>query len=245
MAVRLSVVMVHSPPAGSQAQRKGEEVVGELIGLAGIDLTLVAAFEGLHKDSTDHLSLTSLTGDMAVLDWRTPAELIQVLHGIEIPGARSPHPHDPEVPVPASDERRIYAFDLNQFSAAKDLTAALQELKSQREVRTFSLQDLLPGSKDHSAKDRTADKNDAVDQTIDRSRQAAQSPDQGESRPDSTRPDGARPDSARPDGARRGPGAPAGARMVADSNSADSRPSGLPGVLDLDDLLDQLDELDP
>ena len=72
MAVRLSVVMVHSAPATATAERVAQGVVGELIGLSGIDLILVAPLDSLSETSTDRLTLSSLDGDIAVLDWSQP-----------------------------------------------------------------------------------------------------------------------------------------------------------------------------
>ena len=57
MAVRLSVIMVHSPPPTSTAQQLAQGVVGELIGLPGIDLTLVEPLDRLQATSTDRLTL--------------------------------------------------------------------------------------------------------------------------------------------------------------------------------------------
>ena len=41
MAVRLSVIMVHTPPASAASSELAESVVGQLIGLPEIDLTLI------------------------------------------------------------------------------------------------------------------------------------------------------------------------------------------------------------
>ena len=72
MAVRLSVVMVHSAPATPSAERVAQGVVGELIGLSGIDLVLVGPLDSLSESSTDRLTLSSIGGDIAMLDWRMP-----------------------------------------------------------------------------------------------------------------------------------------------------------------------------
>lgn len=151
MAVRLSVIMVHSPPptaaTAATAERMVESVVGELIGLSGIDLTLVGPIALLAETSTDRLTLDSLSGDVAVLDWQPPAESVADLASIGFEGQRSPHEHDPDVPPPAANSRRVYAFDLNQFSGAGDVVAVLSKLKSSRQVRTFSLELAPPASK--------------------------------------------------------------------------------------------------
>jgi hypothetical protein len=139
MAVRLSVIMVHSPPPTSTAQQLAQGVVGELIGIPGIDLTLVEPLDRLQATSTDQLTLASLGGDVAVLDWQSPAEILALLKSIEFDGNRSPHQHDREVSAPPANSRRIYAYDLNTFSRAEDVIAALSRLNADRQVRAFSL----------------------------------------------------------------------------------------------------------
>ena len=134
MAVRLSVIMVHSAPptaaAASTADRMVESVVGELIGISGIDLTLVGPIASLEESSTDRLTLTSLSGDVALLDWQPPPAAVADLTSVGFEGQRSPHSRDSDVPPPEANLRRVYAFDLNQFSGASDVIAALSQLKS-------------------------------------------------------------------------------------------------------------------
>jgi hypothetical protein len=139
MAVRLSVIMVQSAPPTPAAVRTAEAVVGELIGLAGIDLTLVGPIAALGDSSTDRLSLESLAGDVAVLDWQSPSQIMAALSGVGFEGQRSPHQHDQQVPAPESNQRRIYAIDLTQFSGSADVLTALLRLRADRQVRTFSL----------------------------------------------------------------------------------------------------------
>src|SRR6056297_1563232 len=76
MAVRLPVIMIHSPPGGSRWQSLGESIIGELIGRPGIDLTLVGRLSDLATGSTDRLTLESLRGDLVVLDWQPPERIL-------------------------------------------------------------------------------------------------------------------------------------------------------------------------
>jgi hypothetical protein len=110
-----------------------------LIGLPGIDLTLVEPLDRLQETSTDRLTLGSLGGDVAVLDWQSPAEILALLESIEFEGERSPHQHDLDVPSPPANYRRIYAYDLGKFSRAEDVIAALSRLNADRQVRAFTL----------------------------------------------------------------------------------------------------------
>ncbi len=152
MAVRLSVIMVHRPPLSMRPvtqdqasnrispERMAEAVVGELIGLNGIDLMLVGPIAELPEASTDRLSLDSLTGDVAVLDWQSPSDILDSLASVRFEGERSPHAHDPDVSPPPSNRRRVYAFDLNKFARPGDVVEALVTLMTSRSVRTFTLQ---------------------------------------------------------------------------------------------------------
>ncbi|MCG8652584.1 MAG: hypothetical protein MI861_22275, partial [Pirellulales bacterium] len=91
------------------------------------------------EGSTDRLTLESLTGDVAVLDWGPPGEIVERLARLGFEGVRAPHGADPEAPQPASAARRIYAFDLNTFQQAGALCEAVVRLKTIRQTRTFSL----------------------------------------------------------------------------------------------------------
>jgi hypothetical protein len=157
MAARLSVVLVQSRPAaiasrgrsaGSprSADRILEQVVGALIGISGVDLTLVGPPEQLPESSTDRLTLEKLSGDLAVLDWQTPADIMGSLAAIDFEGQRVPHARDAEAALPSGGGRRIYAFDMNQFATAEEVVDAILALKASRQVRTFSLAPVSPAA---------------------------------------------------------------------------------------------------
>ena len=154
MAVRLSVVMIHTSPATSNAERVAQGVVGELIGMNGIDLTLVGPLDSLGESSTDRLTLASISGDLAVLDWQQHEALETALGRLEISGQRTVHVADPGATdsgrsaIKAAEGtdlqyRKLYLFNLNDFSRPEDVVASLVELNSVRSVRTFKL-DLAP-----------------------------------------------------------------------------------------------------
>ena len=184
MAIRLSVVMVHAPLGGAQAQQLAESVVGHLIGLNGIDLTLVGPLAGLRDDSTDQLTLESLSGDVAVLDWASPAEIIDALTSLGFAGARCPHADDPDAEIPAANLRRIYALDLRDFADSNDVVAALQKLHQNRGVKTFSL-DLAPSVSNDSANRADAPPPSTVPKALG---EAPPAPETPEPRPTSSLP---------------------------------------------------------
>jgi hypothetical protein len=214
MAVRLSVIMVNSAPHRATAQRVAEAVVGELIGLAGIDLVLVDRLEQIQPTSSDFLTLDSLTGDVAVLDWQAAEATVATLNRLGFPGHRARHAHDLAA-TSAVNSRRIYAYDLNEFDGAPRVVSALGELLSSRQIRTFTLDGIRP----QQPKERVEG---AVPE-------AAASPSGNEKPPDRN---------ILSDSANR----PANAQAGSGAGSADR--SGPRKTLDLDELVDQLDSLD-
>ncbi len=145
MAVRLNVVMVHSPPPTVGASQLAESIVGELIGRPGIDVTLVGSLDAFDEGSTDAMTLQSITSDVAFLDWMSPDQLISKLSSIGFDGVRSPHAADPSAsvpmanPSPDSPGRRIYAFDLRNVSDAQQLCESLQGLLANRRIKTITI----------------------------------------------------------------------------------------------------------
>lgn len=218
MAVRLSVIMVHSTPPTATAQQLAQGVVGELIGLPGIDLTLVEPLDRLQETSTDLLTLGSLGGDVAVLDWQSPAEILALLESIEFEGKRSPHQHDLDVPSPPANSRRIYVFDLSKFSRSEDVIAALSRLNADRQVRAFTLGPISSASTSNQSLGQIA--------PLQGNPQAATKNLQQPNKPDR----------------------PVSARSLPESDQSpsqgDQRPPQSQKPLDLDDLLDQLDRSD-
>ena len=153
MAARLTVILNQAAPAVAPAQRLCESVIGELIGRPGIDLILVASLRGLAGDATDRLTLESIRGDTAVLDWQSPGETCRDLAEIGFAGSRWPHASDLDAAPPEQKSRRIYAFDLNRFETADAVCSALTALLSSRQVRTFTLG--MPGEQPSRTRSRT------------------------------------------------------------------------------------------
>ena len=139
MAARLTVIMIESPPPTASAGRLAEDVVGHLIGRPGIDMTLIRSLTGLQESSTDRLTLDGIAADVAVLDWQSPQAIVDSLNALGFAGRRAPHSRDSSPPTVANDQRRIYAFDLNQITDISQLIGALDALKSDRQVKTFSI----------------------------------------------------------------------------------------------------------
>ena len=146
MPVRLNVLMVHAPIGDASAQFLGETVVGELIGLPGIDLTLIDRLDQIDPASTDQLTLDSISADIAVLAWQPVAETIRLLTATGFNGKRARHAHDQAADAraqAAADSPRIYGFDLHEFDSVQQLCSALAELLASRQVRTYTLESLI------------------------------------------------------------------------------------------------------
>jgi hypothetical protein len=92
------------------------------------------------------------------LDWRSAEAILGDLVAVGINAERAAHPHDPEAgsrvsnsikassrPVPDSTNRRVYAFDLANFTQPEDVIAALRALNQRRQIRTFTI-GLAPNS---------------------------------------------------------------------------------------------------
>ncbi|NNE00803.1 MAG: hypothetical protein HKN47_26105 [Pirellulaceae bacterium] len=237
MAVRLSVIMVHSAPANAAAQSLAESAVGELIGRPGIDMTLIGPLDQIAESSTDRLTLDSITADAAVLDWRSPQDLMDALATVGFRGVRAPHASDPasESATGATvGQRKIYAFDLNHFATGAQLCTAVTQLLASKQVRTFALGNLAgpanrSGPSPIAQSPETATTPAAVSKTqIDDTR-----PSVANTAPDTTAPQDTN-------------------REKTDTNAADKIPARTirqPGSqgssIDLDNLVDQLDQLDP
>ncbi|MEM9587411.1 MAG: hypothetical protein AAGA03_09020 [Planctomycetota bacterium] len=138
MAVRLNVLMVQDAPSGADSAL-GEQVVGEMIGRPGIDMMLVGQLQRISEDSTDHLTISGLSGDLAVLEWGPVDQSVTALAQLGCVGTRVPHPDDPEVASPSGPVRRIYGFDLRIAQSADHVCKALQGLLAARQVKTVQL----------------------------------------------------------------------------------------------------------
>lgn len=220
MAVRLSVIMVHTPPASAAMQSLSEDVVGQLIGLPGIDVALIGPVRTLVAESTDRLTLDTISGDVAMLDWQDPEQTIADLASVGFSGARAAHTNDPHPPQNGSPLRRIYTFDLTRFSDAAEVVQALVELRDHRRVKTLSI-GLSPPPKPAATGTSHSNRN----------------PD------DSSTSGGPIPE-------KNGVSQVASSPPTADPPSSSKQENDRPGrtgtqPIDLDQLIDQLDELDP
>ncbi|MDA8743643.1 hypothetical protein N9N28_03315 [Rubripirellula amarantea] len=146
---RLSIILVHragkNDAGGSSAalDKLTEQLVGNLLGRPGIDVTLVGPLDDLQPGSTDALTLESMTGDVAVLTRVSIDQAMVQLASLGFAGQRARHLGDPTAPVASAAARRIYAFDLHQPWTIQQWIDALERLRQVKSVKTF---DLMPGA---------------------------------------------------------------------------------------------------
>lgn len=159
--MRLPIILVQNPPASGA--ELADALVGNLIGRAGLDLTLVNQFESLKPDSTDRMTLEGITVPAAVLDWRTTSELKSVLDKIGFYGRHCPHKLDRatanENAPPDGSQRRLFLFDLNVSTDPMAIVAELERLRESLSVKTVSLGGLSSPGAHSRSKPQRADEN--------------------------------------------------------------------------------------
>ncbi|MEC8474287.1 MAG: hypothetical protein VXZ38_06550 [Planctomycetota bacterium] len=139
MAVRLPVILIQSRPPHAAAEKLADSLVGELIGAAGLDLILVDPVAEMETGAIDRLTLESLEGDVALLDWKDSSEIIRDWRDAGLVGERAPHDLDSKAVVGVAGVRRVYAIDLRVAQSYREVLTALGKIQSERMVKTFSL----------------------------------------------------------------------------------------------------------
>lgn len=134
MSIRLSILL--SQGSGEQSELEGQ-LVADLLGAAGMDLSIVTALPRLTADHTDRLVIEGLSGDFALLGWDAPAELVEHCRRLGVDGRRAPHQLDPEAAAPGGG-RQIYAIDLRGRTVA-EVRRALDQILKSRQTPTFQL----------------------------------------------------------------------------------------------------------
>lgn len=134
MSVRLNVLLVQSSRMSGLQSGINAELVFQLMGVAGIDLSIVNSLLPDEIADTDRLLLTSLQNDLAVLDWRDPDDTLASLQSVGLSGVRAPHPLDPAAPPVAPGKRRFYFVDLRRGDRPATVAESMKDLLGQRRV---------------------------------------------------------------------------------------------------------------
>lgn len=149
---RLAIILVHRAGASDAGMGSGsldkvtEQLVGNLLGKPGIDVTLVAPLDEIAAGSTDALTLESITSDVAVLTRHAHEQTMAQLESLGFRGGRVRHLGDPDAPAGVASGRRIYTFDLNQPWDIGQWIEALERLRKVKAVKTFGI--MPPGKSD-------------------------------------------------------------------------------------------------
>jgi len=134
MSVRLNVLLVQSSRMSGLQSGINAELVFQLMGVAGIDLSIVNSLLPDEIADTDRLLLTSLQNDLAVLDWRDSDDTLASLQSVGLSGVRAPHPLDPAAPPVAPGKRRFYFVDLRRGDRPATVAESMKDLLGQRRV---------------------------------------------------------------------------------------------------------------
>lgn len=138
MAARLNVLLVQSPRMSPLQSNINAALTVQLMGVPGLDLAILGSLAA-EMPSTDRLLLESLSGDLAIVDWRGPEETLLALEQLGIAGSRAPHRLDPASGQPPPGARRLYLVDLRRGDSPTEVLASLQAILASRRVVTVSL----------------------------------------------------------------------------------------------------------
>lgn len=134
MSVRLNVLLVQSSRMSGLQSGINADLVFQLMGVPGIDLSIVNSLSAAEIAETDRLLLSSFENDLAVLDWRDADDSLAALAKLGVTGTRAPHRLDSKVPAAASGIRRIYVVDLRSGDSPGAVVDAMKDLLAQRRV---------------------------------------------------------------------------------------------------------------
>jgi hypothetical protein len=134
MSVRLNVLLVQSPRMSGLQSGINADVVFQLMGVPGIDLSIVNSLNPTEIAETDRLLLSSLQNDLAVLDWRDADNSLSALAILGVSGMRAPHQLDPNTSAVQLGKRRIYLVDLRSGDSPAAVVNAMKDLLDQRRV---------------------------------------------------------------------------------------------------------------
>ncbi len=75
-----------------QTQRSGgktdleDQLIADILFAQGLDASIIQSLDRIPNDSTDHLCLQGIMGDMALLTWSSEEEVIPHLHRLHVDG---------------------------------------------------------------------------------------------------------------------------------------------------------------
>ncbi|QEG42768.1 hypothetical protein [Roseimaritima ulvae] len=154
MAVRLPVILSQSAGGSNEQQGKEAGAVIQLMGIRGIDVSLIGPLVGGTLSSTDRLVLESQDRDFAIVASSSAADTIAALRSLGLRARRAPHPHDSE--GEAGQGRRVFCLHWNDFNSSESLCQALQQILQDRQVVAVPISLGTGGAKPATAAPTTA-----------------------------------------------------------------------------------------
>ncbi|SMP47871.1 hypothetical protein SAMN06265222_102352 [Neorhodopirellula lusitana] len=155
MAVRLNVLVLRPGGSGGRFHQQFDDVIGQLLGRPGLDVTLLERLPSADDTGTERLALEALGGHIACLAWSEPKDFQVELSTAGKPMVRRPHQLDPaaseddsqamleksskETGIPIG---RMFYFDMRQDGANTTIFASLQELLKTLQTPMFQIQSL-------------------------------------------------------------------------------------------------------
>ena len=173
MARRLTVVVSQSRSANPKKRALEEEIVAELLGRQGLELTVVPNLYDLKPDGTGMLCLSGITGDLVVCSWLFPRAARWVLHRNNILGKEGTtllqslgedEDEDTEAEIAEGREeqlqeekqrvldqvelpaRRIYCLDLRAYPKAKIYIDEIELIAGELQTPTHDLMQWIDGN---------------------------------------------------------------------------------------------------
>lgn len=153
MAVRLNVLVLRPAGGGSSWHEQCDDLLGHLLGRAGLDVTLLERLPRPDDGSTETLALESIGGHVACLAWREPEQLLADLEQAGRAMIRRAHAGDPACESDAAarsdspstpNSGRAYCFDMRQHRDPHRVIEDLQSLLQNLQVSTFQIAGLGP-----------------------------------------------------------------------------------------------------
>ena len=169
MAHRLTVVVSQSRSANPKKRALEEEIVAELLGKRGLDVTVVPNLYDLKADGTGMLCLSGIAGDLVVCSWLFPRAARWVLHRNKILGQEGTtllqslgESDDDDFEDETEEEfeeekqrvldniklppRRIYCLDLRVYPAATTYIEEVERIASELQTPTVELTQWINGT---------------------------------------------------------------------------------------------------
>ena len=144
MAVRMNVLVLRPPGNGSKAHHQFDDVIGQLLGRPGLDVTLLERLPGSDDSTTERLALESLGGHIACLAWADADAMTIELAAAGKPMSRRPHQNDADAAITNGAASggaggRMFYFDMRRPGANVSIFDDLQELLRTLQTPMFQI----------------------------------------------------------------------------------------------------------